>query len=86
MISLSATALDTIPSILSASFFSDASIFSILGFVTGCFATKIVQQSSKGWMEVSNVLIFSASSMISFLSNAMTGREDQYIRNLHPAL
>ena len=24
-----------------------------LGLVTGCFATKIVQQSSYGWMEVS---------------------------------
>ena len=25
-----------------------------LGFVTGCFATNMVQQSSKGWIEVSS--------------------------------
>lgn len=32
---------------------SDRRITSTFGLVTGCFATKIVQQSSKGWMDVS---------------------------------
>ena len=46
--SRSSIAFFTISSIFSAKFFSDSSIFAISGFVTGCFATKIVQQSSNG--------------------------------------
>ena len=41
-------AVRTISSIFSASFSSERSITEISGFVTGCFATKMVQQSSKG--------------------------------------
>ncbi len=41
-------ALSTISSIFSASFSSERLITLMFGFVTGCFATKIVQQSSKG--------------------------------------
>ena len=44
------------------------------GFVTGCFATKIVQQSSNGWIDVSYVPIFSEISTISCLSNPINGR------------
>ena len=40
-------------SIFSASFSSDLRITFRFGFVTGCFATKIVQQSSYGRTEVS---------------------------------
>ena len=40
-------------SIFSFRFSSERRITSIFGFVTGCFATKIVQQSSYGRMEVS---------------------------------
>ena len=40
-------------SIFSFRFSSERRITSIFGFVTGCFATKIVQQSSNGWMDVS---------------------------------
>ena len=39
--------------IYSLKFSSDLRITSTYGFVTGCFATKIVQQSSYGRMEVS---------------------------------
>ena len=52
----------------------DFSITDNTGCVTGCFATKIVQQSSYGRIEVSNVLIFSAIVTISCLSNAINGR------------
>ena len=40
-------------SIFSLKFSSDLRITSTFGLVTGCFATKIVQQSSYGRMEVS---------------------------------
>ena len=40
-------------SIFSSRFNSDFAMRSTFGFVTGCFATKIVQQSSYGWMDVS---------------------------------
>ncbi len=44
------------------------------GFVRGCRGVKTVQQSSYGWIEVSNVPIFRAMAMISSLSIPMTGR------------
>ena len=53
---------------------SDFSIRSRFGFVTGCFATKIVQQSSTGCIDVSYVSIFSEISTISRLSNPIKGR------------
>ena len=49
-------------------------IRSTLGLVTGCFATKVVQQSSYGRIEVSYVLIFFEIVTISSLSNAISGR------------
>ena len=74
MISRVVTAVSNISSIFSERCVSDFSMHSRSGLVTGCFATKVVQQSSYGKIEVSNVLIFSAISMISCLSKAMTGR------------
>ena len=46
MISRAETAVSTISSIVPASFSSDLRIAFRTGFVTGCFATKMVQQSS----------------------------------------
>ncbi len=43
----------TSSSIFSLSFLSLRSMTSMIGFVTGCFATKIVQQSSYGRIDVS---------------------------------
>ena len=74
MSSASFTAFSTIGIIASYTICSEARIFSGTGFVTGCFATKMVQQSSNGSMEVSYVPIFWAMSMISCLSKAITGR------------
>ena len=68
------TAVFTSSSIFSDRFSSDFSILSTFGFVTGCFATKIVQQSSNGWIYVSYVSIFSEISTISLLSKPMSGR------------
>ena len=51
-ISVVSIALSTRSSILPRSFASDRSITSGTGFVTGCFATKIVQQSSYGRIDV----------------------------------
>ena len=65
MISRVVTAVSNISSIFSERCVSDFSMRSRSGLVTGCFATKVVQQSSYGKIEVSNVLIFSAISMIS---------------------
>ena len=45
----------------------------MLGFVTGCFATNVVQQSSYGRIDVSYVPIFNEISTISCLSKAITG-------------
>ena len=47
-------------SIQSARLISDFSILSTFGFVTGCFATKIVQQSSNGWIETAEVITVGA--------------------------
>ena len=43
----------------------------MLGFVTGCFATNVVQQSSYGRIDVSYVPIFNEISTISCLSKAL---------------
>ena len=51
--SLVSSAVFISSSIFSSSFFSEFLIFFKLGFVTGCFATKIVQQSSYGRTDVS---------------------------------
>ncbi len=53
MTSLVSSAVLTISSIFSAKFSSCLRITFTFGFVTGCFATKIVQQSSKGKIDVS---------------------------------
>ena len=61
-------------SIFSFNLSSDFLICLRLGLVTGCFATKIVQQSSKGSMDVSYVPIFSEILIISCLSIPTKGR------------
>ena len=53
IVSVVSIAVCTSSSILSSRCVSLRLMILIFGFVTGCFATKIVQQSSKGWMEVS---------------------------------
>ncbi len=68
-------------SIFSERFNSDFSIRSRFGFVTGCFATKIVQQSSNGCIDVSYVSIFSEISTISLLSNPINGRYTGSVTN-----
>ena len=75
--------LTTIFSVVSMAVFISSSITSSrlcsccliilrLGFVTGCLATNIVQQSSNGWIDVSYVPIFSDISIISCLSKPIT--------------
>ena len=61
-------------SIFSLNFLSSLWITFKFGFVTGCFATKMVQQSSYGRMDVSYASIFSEIVTISCLSNPMSGR------------
>ena len=53
--------------------FSDASILSNLGLVTGFLGANTLQQSSSGIIYVSNVSIFLAISIISVLSIAISG-------------
>ena len=53
---------------------SAAKISSSVGFVLGCGGVKIVQQSSYGSMDVSNVPILREILMISILSMPMQGR------------
>ena len=67
-------AVCTRSAIFSLSFASERTIASEMGFVTGCRATKIVQQSSYGRIDVSKVPIFREISMISFLSKPISGR------------
>ena len=74
MISVVFRAVSISSSIFSESFCSERRITLRFGFVTGCFATKMVQQSSNGWIEVSKVSIFLEIRTISSLSKPITGR------------
>ena len=66
-------AFATSSSMQSASLSSDFLITLRFGFVTGCLATNIVQQSSYGRIEVSKVPIFSDMAIISCLSKPIKG-------------
>ena len=74
IISVVSIAVCTSSSIFSSSFLSERLIAFRFGFVTGCLATKMVQQSSNGKIEVSYVQIRSAMLTISCLSKPITGR------------
>ena len=74
MISVVFSAVSISSSIFSESFCSERRITLRFGFVTGCLATKIVQQSSNGCMDVSKVSIFLEMRTISSLSKPITGR------------
>ena len=75
IVSVVSIACFTSSSITSESSVSDFSMAERIGFVTGCFATKMVQQSSNGKIDVSKEPIFFAISTIYTLSIPINGRK-----------